>query len=605
MTNTIKHRGPDDSGVQVLPHVGFGHTRLSIIDLTSAGHQPMQSEDGRYTLVYNGEVYNFQELRRELEAEGVAFQGRSDTEVVLRAFIRWKTDVFRRLSGMFALAVWDKDTQSLHLARDRFGIKPLYYWISDRCLVFGSEIKAVLASRRVTCDINWHAFHEYLYFGNALGANTMFQGIQRLLPGHYLVLDKSKVAANAYWAVTDITAVADEEQEAVGKVQTHLEHAVQSHLVSDVPVGVFLSGGIDSSAITAYASRHYSGKISTFSVGYGNDPGVNELPKAREVAQQFGTDHHELRIEGKNVQDVIEKLVGCHDEPFGDAADIPLYMLCEELKGSIKVILQGDGGDEIFAGYRRYNVFAFERLWLSLSRFIRPFNALLLQNGKFDRMMRFFQAMQEKDSALRMARILSPEMANRRPTRVFSSDFQHRMTETDPFARYRELNSRLNRLDPAQRMLYLDTMILLPDTYLEKVDKSTMAHNIEVRVPFLDTHLTEYLLSLKSNLKVRRGQKKWILRKALRGLIPDSILDGKKTGFGVPVAYWMREPLAAYLRSVLFDPVIRDAGIFDQKVLELCIREHVGGIRNHGSLLYKSLLFGLWYNRYMIRGEFT
>src|SRR2546421_2093108 len=602
MTRTLAHRGPDDCGVHIDGPASLGHTRLSILDLTAAGHQPMRTADGRVTLVYNGEIYNFPQLRRRLEGEGVVFRSRSDTEVVLQAYVRWGVDCFALLNGMFALALWDSPSQTLHLARDRFGIKPLYYRASRSGLVFGSEIKAILASGSVRRDINWHALHEFFYYGNALGTHTMFDGIVKLLPGHRLSLNRKGMTTSAYWSVENLHPVSDGLETATDTVRQRLTEAVSAHLLSDVPVGVFLSGGIDSSAITALASKHYGGRLKTFAVGFDFNRELDELPKAKAVAERFGTEHHELHVAGANMPAVIERLIRCHDEPFSDAANIPLYLLCEQLKGSIKVVLQGDGGDEMFGGYRRYNVLSHERLWRWASQAALGLRSLAPTGPLHDRAVRFFEAMAHPDPALQFALLLSPETLASPPTRVLSADIRRKAEQFDPFARYRDVARRLQHLDAVQRLLYTDSCVLLPDTYLEKVDKATMAHGIEVRVPFLDAELSSYAMGLPSRMKIRRGQKKWILRRALRGILPDAILDGKKVGFGVPVDQWMRAPLVEYLRAVVLDHSTLASGLFDRVAVERAIDAHVAGRRNDGNLLYKLLNLALWHAWYMRNG---
>lgn len=598
MVASIRHRGPDDCGVVARGPVGLGHARLSIIDLTPTGRQPMSTPDDRYTIVFNGEVYNFPSMRRRLEERGVAFRGTSDTEVVLRAFAEWGADAFAQFNGMFALAIWDATTQRLTLARDRFGIKPLYLHQDVRTLVFGSEMKALLCSDRIARRMNWAALHEYLYYGYPIGSNTFYQGIRELAPGSYATFDAAGLRETRYWHLERTPAVRDAFQPAARRVADLLDKAVQSHLISDVPVGVFLSGGVDSSAITALASRHYAGRLKTYSASFDFDKGVDERPKARLIAQRFGTDHHEVRVEGRRMPDVIEALVRCHDEPFGDAADIPLYLLCEQLRGSVKVILQGDGGDEIFAGYRRYNVLSFNPLWQALAAF-RGMLGLLPRGPLHQRVTRFFRAIGHSDPALQMALYLTQEDFLHPPTRLFSPDAQQALALHDPFAAYHEAYIRLKNFDTVQRALYTDCLILLPDMFLEKVDKSTMAHGIEVRVPFLDADLTDYALGLPSGVKVKYGQKKRILRTALRGIVPDEILDAPKEGFGVPYQYWLRDSLADYLRSVLLDDSIQQWGIFDRSALERTIQEHTSGQRNHGFLLWKLLNLGLWYRMYL------
>ena len=601
MTQTLRHRGPDECNVISLGSAALGHTRLSIIDLTATGRQPMQSDDGRYTVVYNGEVYNFPALRERLEGLGVSFRGRSDTEVVLRSFERWQTDALVMLNGMFAVAVWDAHDRRLCLARDRFGIKPLYYSYNGNGIVFGSEIKALLASGFIERRVSGSGLAQYLYYGNATGTHTLFEGVHQLEAGAYLLCNAQDMHNTRFWRIESVEQQACTLEAARPEIRTRLERAVASHLISDVPVGVFLSGGIDSSAITALGARHYGGVLKTYSVGFDFDRGVNELPRARRVAEQFQTDHHELHVRAGDISRVIEKLVCCHDQPFADAANIPLYLLCEQLAGAVKVILQGDGGDEIFAGYRRHGAMSMERLWRCVGRVAVRFDGLVPRSPPVDRVMRFFRLVSDGDPALRLALLFTPEVRVRPPERVLSASMQEMIGAHDPFERYRELYERLRRLDPMQRVLYADTMGMMIDTYMEKVDKSTMAHGIEVRVPFLDNDLTDYVLGLPASVKVRRGRKKVVLRAALRGVLPDEVLDGPKRGFGVPYGYWLRGPLAGYLRSVVLDRSVEQADLFERSVVERLISEHVSGRRDHGFLLYKLLNLALWWNRYMER----
>jgi asparagine synthase (glutamine-hydrolysing) len=601
MTRSLRHRGPDDSGTLLSAPAGLGHTRLSIIDLSAQGHQPMASDDGTISIVYNGEIYNFPELKRELESQGVTFRTRSDTELALKAFQRWGTDAFARFNGMFAMAIWDSEKKELHLARDRFGIKPLYYHHDGSVLAFGSEIKAILESGRLDRRASRRALHEYLYYGAALGEHSAFEGVRKLLPGHCARFDRSGFRTAPFVSIHEPPAVRGSVPEIAERLRALLEAAVRRHLLSDVPVGLFLSGGIDSSTLTAYASRLYSGRLSTFSVDFDFSEGESELPKARVIAERFQTDHHEVRIAGAKLSEVIEKLVGSHDEPFGDAADIPLYLLAQQLRGSIKVVLQGDGGDEIFGGYRRYVVLSYERLWRSLSHVFRPLVSLLPHSPTRFRLLRFLDVMRNGDPGMRMALMLTEERVESPPTRVLSRDAREAMEREDPFQRYRQLYDRLHHLDAVQRMLYVDSSVILPDIFLEKVDKATMAHGLEVRVPFLDNDLASFAMGLPSGLKLRYGQKKWILKRAMRGILPDSILDAPKMGFNVPYQKWLRGPLRTYLESVLLDHTTLENGFFDRGRLERSIAEHMNGVRDNGFLLWKLLNLRLWSRQYRVR----
>jgi len=596
MTATLAHRGPDDRGCFIEGPVGLGHTRLSIIDLSAAGHQPMRSADGRWTLVFNGEIYNFRDLRDELEAAGSTFRGHSDTEVLLAAWSHWGPAMLGRLNGMFAFAIWDGHTKTLSLARDRFGIKPLYLaHTRTGGLVFGSEIKAILASGFVDRHIDPAALHEHLYYGNSLETRTLFAGIETLAPGHVLHVSEAGIRREAFWSLDSVPVLDLEPADAVTAVRDALARAVTRQMVSDVPIGVFLSGGIDSSCITAFASRHAEGRLQTFSVGFDFDRGVNELPKAKQVAEHFGTDHQELHLEGGRLPDVLAALIRCHDQPFSDAANIPLYLLCRELGGSPKVILQGDGGDEIFAGYRRYALLARAGVWRTMGVLGRLANGLTPRNQAFFRRARMVRALTERDAGLRMARLLTLETPEESPVRLLAPAWRQRVAAHDPFSAYRACNQALAALDPVQRMLYTDTRIILPNTFLEKVDKSTMAHGIEVRVPLLDQDLTDLAMGLPSRVKVKGSEKKYILRAALRGILPDAILDGPKTGFGVPTDYWLRGPLAGFMREVL---TAAPADLFDKGALERTMETHIAGGRNHGFLLLKAVNLALWAEAY-------
>ncbi len=600
MNRTLLHRGPDQNNIFIKGAVGLGHTRLSIIDLTETGSQPMRSPDKQVTLVYNGEIYNFLELRENLKKEGVIFKGRSDTEVVLHAYIQWGKEFVSRLNGMFAFAIWDDKKQELLIARDRFGIKPLYYALFSNGIVFASEIKAILAADKISRKISLPGLHEFFYYGTGLGENTLFKDIFKLLPGNILTFNQNGIAITPYWQIENIQTSRDTIEDATEKIRQYLDQSIKAQLISDVPVGIFLSGGIDSSCITAFASRHYQKRLQTFSAGFDYEQGVNELPKARKVAKHFGTEHHEIYIEGNNLPDIIEKLILCHDQPFSDAANIPLYLLCEKLAGNPKVILQGDGGDEVFAGYRRYNILMFCHFWHRIAKAENFLKSFFPKNKTFSRIHRFLAAMGNDDPAIRMAWLLTEETSDLPPTRIISESWRNKLETYDPFLRYRQLNKQLGHTDIVQRMLHTDMKIILPDIFLEKVDKSTMAHGIEVRVPMLDNRITDYVLGLPSAYKVRKGQKKWILRRAIQGIVPDEILNAPKTGFGVPYGYWLRTSLSDYLRNVLWDSEIQKTEIFDMNILKTCTEEHLSGKQNHSFLLWKALNLGLWLKKYHV-----
>ena len=599
MTKILDHRGPDDSGIYLKNNVGFGHTRLSIIDLSSSGHQPMSSKDGEVVITYNGEVYNYLELKSLLMKKGIEFFTNTDTEVVLKAYIKWGPSIFSKFEGMFAFAIWDNRKKIMHLVRDRFGIKPLYYYKYKSGMIFSSEIKSILASQIIQKKMSHPSLHEYMWYGNMTGNNTMYEGIFKVPPGNILTVNNSKIGLNEYFSFEKIEDNQDEISLATETVLKKLDSAVKKHLISDVPVGVFLSGGIDSSAITAIASKYYNGKLKTFSAGFDFDNGVNELSKSRKIANLFNSDHHELNISGINLSDTIENLVEIHDEPFADAANIPLYLLCKQLGNSIKVILQGDGGDEIFAGYRRYNILFYRKLWRYISNVGLPFIKSMPDGPSSQRYSRFFFANRQKNFSMQMALLLTQNSPLDNPTDILNKDLQLSVLKYDPFNIYKYWHSAFKEFDYVKQMLFTDCKIQLPNTFLEKVDKPTMANSIEIRVPFLDNTLTDYVLGLPSSYKVKNGNKKRILKLALKNIIPDSILNGKKTGFGVPFAFWLRTSLSDYMRSILLDNSTINSELFNHSYLINKIDNHISGKENNGFILWKALNLSIWHQKYI------
>jgi len=568
MLSTILHRGPDAHDVWRDETTGLGHARLSIIDLSETGNQPMVSPDGNIVMVYNGEIYNFAELRQELEELGHRFAGHSDSEVLLHAFWEYGNAVFSRLNGMFAAAFWDRKRRVLTLARDRFGIKPLYYSIdSNGTLLFGSEIKALLAVDSSLRRLDHTGLIEFLCFQNPLGENTLYERIKYLLPGHILEYDGKNTVVSEYWSPLDVAAIDDTEADAIVRTRELLQGAVRSHLVADVPIGVFLSGGIDSSAIAMIGGQELGRDFSTFSVEF-DDGRHSELSQARSVAELAGTTHHEMKVSCSDLRNTLAKLTIAHDQPFGDAANLPLYLLAETVSSSVKVVLQGDGGDEIFGGYDYY---ANHERYRATRRSLGSASDWVYSVGRrlspHPRIRRRLEATFAPQAYVRHVNCMS-QYINGFPLRIFSPETREKLSEITPDSRYREMNERIPpEIDDLQRCLLLDQTILLPDKFLEKVDKPTMAHSLEVRIPFLDAPLTEYVIGLRSNLKIQRGQKKYILRQALRGIVPDSVLDAPKRGFDIPITQWVRGPLSSDIRDVLNSDAVRDSGLFNPKAL--------------------------------------
>jgi len=600
MTQTIAHRGPDGEGMFVGEGVALGHRRLSIIDLSTAGAQPMSL--GAATVVYNGEAYNFQQLRIELESLGHAFRGHSDTEVLLHAYEAWGLAGLERLEGIFAFALWDAGRRRLILMRDRLGIKPLFYAWQRGQLVFGSEIKAVLVAGGVDRDTDDQALVEYLWYGNAFEDRTIYRGVRALQPGCRLVIEDGHARLESWWRVEtwlDRARPEANRRDATGAVREAVDTAVARQLVSDVPVGLFLSGGVDSSSIAASAAVASGRRLASYSVAFDYDKGVNELPKARRVAQTLGLDHHELHVRGDALEEVISALVQVHDEPFADAANIPLFLLARELRGTIKVVLQGDGGDELFAGYRRYSILRSAPLWRMWPHALEPVVRALLR-GRGARLARMGAAAGNADPAMRMALLLTVETLRDPPTAMLTDAARRRLeATTDPFAAYRRCASRFGNCDPVQQMLLTDLCLQLPSQFLTKVDRATMAHGIEARVPLLDDGVVSLAIGLPVALKVRGSQKKIVLRDAMRDRLPAEILDGPKIGFGVPYEEWLRGALHGFARAAILDRGFAERFGLDRSRLETALAEHRSRRVDRGFLLWKMLQLALWSRQYL------
>lgn len=595
MVGTMVHRGPDAGGTYAGEGVAFGHRRLSILDLSSTGAQPMTLAGPSLAITHNGEVYNFRELRKEMEARGTAFRGHSDTEVVLNAYRTWDLDGLKRLEGIFAFALWDEGARRLVLMRDRLGVKPLFYSRASDRLVFGSEIKSILAAGHVQRSIDPQAFAEYLWYGNAFEDRTIYSDIRALPPGHWLIVEGGRTRIEAWWRIEEWAArpAPRDPAAAAGAVREALDAAVARQLVADVPVGIFLSGGVDSSAIAASAMAVQDRPLASYAVGFDFDKGINELPKARLAADHLGLEHHEFRVSGSRLEDVLMELVRAHDEPFGDAANIPLYLLAKELGDQRKVVLQGDGGDEMFGGYRRYAILHHQKRWRAWPRALTPLVRVLGPRGR--RFARMAVATGAADPAMTMALLLTVETLRDAPTRFLMAEARTELEATsDPFLAYRRAAARFQGHGPVQRMLLTDLTLQLPSQFLPKVDRATMAQGLEARVPFLDERVGEVAIGLPAGWKVNGREKKIALRAAMRGRLPAAILDGPKTGFGVPYEHWLRTSLFESARAAITDPGFVGAFGFDAAGVESALAEHRSGTRDHGFFLWKLLQLALW-----------
>ncbi|QWD76431.1 asparagine synthase (glutamine-hydrolyzing) [Polynucleobacter sp. MWH-UH24A] len=601
MTSTIKARGPDGSGIFIDLPIALGHRRLSILDVSDSGAQPMRFRKHGPVISYNGEVYNFRELKQALQKAGHSdWQSYTDTEVVLRIYAEWGLQGLKRLEGIFALAIWDPENQRLVLMRDRFGVKPLFYGTCQYGLAFGSEIKTVLAAGGVNSQLDDQTFSEYLWYGNSYGDRTFYKGIQALQPGHWLIIEKGIQILEAWWRIEEWLEEPfqlREARDAAELVREALDRAVARQLIADVPIGLFLSGGVDSSAIAASAMQNRFYPIQSFSAGFDFERGVNELPKAALVAKKFGLDHNELRIQGGELESVLMKLARAHDEPFADAANIPLYLMSQQLQGQIKVVLQGDGGDELFAGYRRYAILR-NAYWWQL--WPRSFSSLLHSRSNLGRrFVRIADSVGNPDPALRMAYLLTVETPYHPPELVFQPERRQHLQQTvDPFLAYRKAAQRFKQFDPVKQMLLTDLTVQLPAQFLTKVDRATMAAGVEARVPMLDEGVARLAIKLPSSLNVNGWQKKIVLRDSQRGRLPASILDGPKTGFNVPYGEWLRTSLYEFAQAQLLDKNFLEKFEISGNKLESMLVQHHKHPVNQGFMLWKLLQLAIWHSEF-------
>ena len=598
MTGTLHHRGPDAEGFFVRDHIALGHRRLSILDISDAGAQPMELYPGGPVIAYNGEVYNFAELKRELESLGHVFRSRSDTEVLLHVYNAWGLGGLKRLEGIFSFALWDPARHRLLLMRDRLGVKPLFYGDSAMGLAFGSEIKTVLAAGGVGAVIDQQAFSEYLWYGNTYEDRTFYEGVRVLPPGHWLIVEDGHRKLSPWWRVEewlDRAPIALNPQEAADQLRQALDAAVKRQMMADVPVGIFLSGGVDSSAIAASAMHVQNRPLASYSAAFDFDRGINELSKARQVAKHLGLDHHELHIAGADLPEILIALARAHDEPFADAANIPLYLMCQQLGGGIKVVLQGDGGDELFAGYRRHAILRNARWWRLLPDAFAEAARFCGNPGR--RFARMAEAVGSSETAMRMGLLLTVETLDDPPDSILCADQRANLASaTDPFLAYRNAADRFASFEPVQQMLLTDLTLELPSRFLTKVDRATMAVGVEARVPLLDERVVELAVGMPSRWKVSKTQKKIVLRESQRGRLPNQILDGPKTGFSVPFSYWLCSPLKVFTREILLDRSVINYFGFDERLVDRALREMSPEGNNKTFLIWKLLQLALWKN---------
>lgn len=602
MSESIKHRGPDEEGYFTDDHAALGHRRLSIIDLAK-GQQPMSTEDGLYTIVYNGEVYNFHSLKERLQQKRVRFSTNSDTEVILKSYREYSESCLNEFNGMFSLAIWNKNEQTLFLARDRFGKKPLYYTQWQDIFIFASELKAILEHPLIKREIDFVSLSKYLAYDYVPCPRTIFKGINKLEPGHYLIVQKDGIKKRCYWDIlySRVDIPQNRKQIKLNLISL-LKQSVKKRLISDVPLGVFLSGGVDSSAIVAMMAELMPAKdIKTYSIGF-REKGYDESSDARIVAKLFNTDHHEEIIGALDMLAVLDKVVDTIDEPFSDSSIIPTYIISRLARRYVKVALGGDGGDELFFGYPTFKAFKYSGLYTGLPQFAKSAAHFIAKNmpltkgylpPKFllNKLLRGFDYPLETRLHAWIGNFIPHEQIGLLKQQVdlgaddiYSEDFE--------FMKSVEDKSLLNKISYLYIKSYLEGDILV------KVDRASMANSLEVRAPFLDTELANFVFSLNENYKLQGLTTKYILKETLKGLLPNSILHKRKHGFAIPLSDWFRNELKNTLLEIFSDARIKEQGIFDYDTINNMIKQHDSGGRDNSRGLWSLFVFQRWFDKW-------
>lgn len=615
MTDLLTHRGPDDQGhwVDAEAGIGLGHRRLAIMDLSPQGHQPMASNSGRYVLVFNGEIYNFAGLRDELESEqqSVTWRGHSDTEILLACVEAWGFQpTLQKLVGMFAIALWDRQTASLSLARDRMGEKPLYYGVIGNRFIFASELKALREISDGQLAVDREALADFLRFGYIPAPQSIYSGISKLSPGHMLTLHSPSSAelSRPYWVIGDasqsqlreqLTACGDDEL--VDRVHNQLQEAVRLQMVSDVPLGAFLSGGVDSSAIVALMQSQSSQQIRTYTIGF-EESSFDEAPYAKAVAQHLGTEHTEMIVSARSAAEIIPELPLIYDEPFADSSQIPTTLVSRLTRQHVTVSLSGDGGDELFAGYPRYQITA--ALWRRVSQqpmaLRRPVSTMLrsLSPDTWDSMLRVLPNAQRQRINGRRIHRLSHLMLSGSLGEMYVRLMSQWQPEDGLVLGCKE-RSFLSvpwrqDVDPIEAMRRWDVSQYLPDDLLVKVDRASMSASLESRAPLLDHRVVELAFALPQRMLVRDGVGKWVLRRVLDRYVPRRLIDRPKAGFSVPLADWLRGPLRAWAESLLNPLTILNQGYLDAHKVSEMWRQHIEGSHDRSLYLWNVLMFQAW-----------
>jgi asparagine synthase (glutamine-hydrolysing) len=609
MGQAIAHRGPDGEGFLREPGLGLVHRRLSIIDI-DGGAQPLGNEDDSIQVVFNGEIYNFQDQRRRLEGKGHTFRTRSDTEVLVHLYEEQGSGLVENLRGMYAFALWDRPNRRLLLARDRLGIKPLYIYRDSEKFLFGSELKAILAYPGVERIVDAKALEDFLALGFVPGHRVIYRRFEKLPPAHVLVVaaDDLNARPRRYWQLTLAADPKPSFEEWKESVRAKLAESVKLHLISDVPLGAFLSGGMDSSGVVALAAGAVSGTLQTFTIGF-REESFSELPYAREVAKRFATLHTEEIVTADAIG-LLDSLVHYFDEPFADASAVPTFLVSRLAARSVKVVLSGDGGDEAFGGYSRY---AHDLKEASIRRFLPAWIRRLVLTHlarawpKADWLPRCLRAktMLTNLSLGGAAAYANTIMLCRLPLRrrLLNQDLTAGLNGHYPGSPLEAAYATAAVGDPLGGMLAADVGTTLPDDFLVKVDRASMAHGLEVRPPFLDHELMELAARIPSAWKVCRGRTKWVLKESYRKLLPDLLIDRPKQGFEIPIDAWLRGPLRTIFESAVLDPDAPVRALVDQSAAQALFQSHLSGLGRHGNVLWSLLVLARWAERYLRQSQ--
>lgn len=603
MVRTLVHRGPDEEGSIALPGVGLAMRRLAIVDL-AGGQQPFTNESGDIQLVANGEIYNFPDLKHELEALGHTFRSRSDIEVLVHGYEQWGVGLLPRLRGMFALALWDGRTRTLLAARDRAGEKPLYWTQTPQGLRLASEVKALLVRPEVSRELDPEGLDQFLTYEYIVAPRTILKHVSKLPAASYLTWREGQVEVKRYWDAASVPLRAWSDADAVEALRDTLRQAVVRQMMADVPLGAFLSGGIDSSTLVALMSEASGLPINTFSMGF-DDGSYNELAFAREVATAFKTNHRERTVT-PDLEPLFDRLIVHLDEPFADVSMFPTYMVSSLAREHVTVALSGDGGDELFGGYDAYEAQALAARLGGFGDAMMPALAAVAatlpptgkKKGLVNKVKRFTAGAAAAPSDLGHYRWMVYLSAAAK-ARLYAGGLRDRLAAHDVYAPVREALGRFSQDDLLNRQLYADLSVYLADDILVKVDRMAMATSLETRAPFLDADVMELAFSMPAAMKIRNGERKWVLKQAMTGILPDAILTRKKEGFSIPMKNWLRRELQPLMRSLLSPDRLAARGLFDPAEVSRLIEDHVAGRENHAHTLFPLMVFERWASEHL------